>query len=119
MSYDIELLEPETEETIMLDEPHYLTGGTYQLGGTREAWLNITYNYSKYYYEHIDKEKGIRLLYGKTGAESIPILEKAISELGDEKSSDYWEATEGNAKEALRDLLVLAKARPDGVWSGD
>ena len=33
--------------------------------------------------------------------------------------SDYWHATEGNAKRALYGLLAFAKMRPDGVWDGD
>lgn len=48
------------------------------------------------------------------------MLEKAISALGDDvDDSDYWHATEGNAKRALYGLLALAKMRPDGVWDGD
>ena len=54
-----------------------------------------------------------------TGVDSIPLLTKAISKLGDDVSDDYWEATEGNAKRALTQLLTLAKMRPDGVWMGD
>lgn len=64
--------------------------------------------------------KGIRCIYGKTGAESIPMLEKAISALGDDVDDrDYWHGTEGNAKRALYGLLAFAKMRPDGVWDGD
>nr|DAE13757.1 MAG TPA: hypothetical protein [Siphoviridae sp. ctQqU1] len=45
---------------------------------------------------------------------------KAISALGDDvDDSDYWRATEGNAKRALCGLLAFAKMRPDGVWDGD
>jgi hypothetical protein len=32
---------------------------------------------------------------------------------------DYWEATEGNAKRALLQLMALSRMRPDGVWDGD
>ena len=47
-------------------------------------------------------------------------LEKAIAALGDDvDDSDYWNATEGNAKRALYGLLAFAKMRPDGVWDGD
>lgn len=119
MSYDIRLCEPDTGETIYFDSPHQIKGGTYALGGTFEAWLNVTYNYSKFFYKVLDTEKGIRGLYGKTGAETIPMLEKAISLLGDDVDEDYWEPTEGNAKRALRGLLEFAKNRPDGVWDGD
>ena len=54
-----------------------------------------------------------------TGAESIPVLEKAIAPLGDDVDDDYWKSTEGNAKQALLQLVALAKMRPDGVWNGD
>lgn len=84
-------------------------------------WLNVTYNYGHFYYQpEVFGENGIRSIYGKTGAESIPMLEKAISALGDDvDDSDYWHATEGNAKRALYGLLAFAKMRPDGVWEGD
>lgn len=56
----------------------------------------------------------------RRGAESIPMLEKAIAALGDDTDDDdYWHATEGNAKRALYWLLEFAKMRPDGVWDGD
>lgn len=48
------------------------------------------------------------------------MLEDAISKLGDDVDPDYWKPTEGNTKEALNGLLIIAKASdPDGVWEGD
>ena len=49
-------------------------------------------------------------------ADSIPVLEKGIAQLGNDVDDNYWEPTEGNAKKALYGLLALAKLRPDGVW---
>jgi len=118
MSYDVSLLDPVTKETIELENVHDIRGGTYCLGGTREAWLSITYNYGDIY-RRVFGEKGIRTIYGMTGAESIPVLKKVIAALGDDVSNDYWEATEGNAKRALCGLLAFAQLRPDGVWDGD
>ena len=118
MSYDIRLNDPVTGEVIELDSPHQMRGGTYAIGGTSEAWLNVTYNYGKHYYR-VFGEGGIRTIYGMTGAESIPVLKLAIDALGDDVSTDYWEATEGNAKRALCQLLAFAQMRPDGVWDGD
>ena len=118
MSYDITLNDPVTGEVIEFDYPHQIRGGTYAMGGTTEAWINVTYNYSKHYYRVLG-EKGIRSIYGKTGAESIPMLESAIAALGDDVSDNYWDATEGNAKKALYGLLAFARMRPDGVWNGD
>lgn len=119
MSYDISLLDPVTKEVILLDEPHDFKGGTYAVGGTDEAWLNITYNYSKHFCRVFGEEKGIRILYGMTGRESIPVLKKAIEQLGNDVNDDYWKSTEGNAKRALQQLLAFAEQKPDGVWSGD
>lgn len=97
-----------------------ICGGTYAIGGTTELWLNVTYNYAQFYYrDDVFGEKGIRTIYGMTGAESIPILKKAIAALGDDVDDDYWKPTEGNAKLPLTQLLAFAQMRPDGVWAGD
>jgi hypothetical protein len=95
MSYDNSLIDPVTKQTIVLTEPHQLRGGTYQMGGTQEAWLNVTYNYSKHFYRVFparENNGGIRFIYGLTGAESIPILKAAIKQLGDDVDDDYWKA---------------------------
>jgi hypothetical protein len=119
MSYDIYLKDPVINETIELNEPHFMRGATYKLDGDTKLYLNITYNYAEYYYKTIDKEKGIRKLYGITGLESIPILEKAINQLGNDVDEDYYEPTEGNAKRPLVQLLTMAKMCPYGIWDGD
>lgn len=118
MSYDIDLIDPITRETLHLDQPHHMRGGTYCVGGTTECSVNITWNYAEFYYRVFGKQ-GIRSIYGKTGAESIPILESAAAQLGDDATDRHWDATEGNAKRSLMQLIALAKMRPDGVWDGD
>lgn len=119
MSYDIYLLDPVVREPIELDEPHHMRGGTYCVGGSSNAHLNVTYNYSQHYYRVIEGGKGVRSIYGMTGADSIPVLQKAADALGDDIDPDYWKATEGNAKRALLQLIALARMRPDGIWDGD
>lgn len=140
MSYDISLTDPATGETIELEKPHLMTGGTYALGGTRQAWLNITYNYADWYYKDgvfaktKEESKGIRTIYGLTGAESIPVLKTAIKalescqkELSEEERQEYiahnvtgyWLPERTNAIKPLYQLLSLAQMRPDGVWKGD
>lgn len=118
MSYDISLKDPVTKKTIELNEPHFMQGGTYAMGGTKELWLNITYNYSHYYYEATDKdprfahdevscyysdgtkgpietEYGIRGIYGKSGAESIPMLEDMIRRITEKyQKNGEWIETE-------------------------
>lgn len=96
MSYDIYLNDPVTKVPVRLPFAHLLGGGTMRAemrdGGlvqapTTEAWLNITYNYGPYYYEategdsRCETQSGIRGIYGKTGAESIPMLESMIERI--------------------------------------
>lgn len=118
MSYDIKLIDPITKEPIELVAPHHMRGGTYELGGTTRAHLNVTYNYWSIFHRVLGSE-GIRTIYGMSGAESIPLLEGAAAQLGDDVDPDYWKATEGNAKRALLQLVALAKMRPDAVWTSD
>lgn len=118
MSYDISLCDPVTGDTLETEVPHFVRGGMYAMNGITELWLNVTYNYSDVF-QRLFGEKGIRSIYGKTGAESIPMFQKAIGELKNDVSSDYWECTEGNVKKALCSLLSFAQMRPDGVWDGD
>ena len=140
MSYDISLTDPVTKETLEMDTPHQMKGGTYALYGTAEMWLNITYNYARWYYKDgvfpaKDGEKqGIRTIYEMSGAESIPVLKNAISVLENltENISDkereecekqgatgYWMPTRENAIKPLYSLLAFAQMRSDGVWDGD
>ena len=147
MSYDIYLRDRVTKETVHFDTPHQMAGGTYAVGGTNEAWLNITYNYAQWYYkdgvfpdrgeagkDFYYRLTGIRSIYGLSGAESIPILEHAIKtlesmtedlseeeiqEYKDRGAGGYWTPTRANAVRPLYQLLAMAKMRPDAVWDGD
>lgn len=120
MSYDIRLNDSITKQVLQLNEHHFMRGGTYAVNGTKELWLNITYNYAPVFCRSdVLGEKGIRSIYGITGAESIPILKKAVQVLSDEVDPDYWKATEGNVKKSLCQLLSMAQMRPDGIWGGD
>lgn len=120
MSYDIEMQDPETNEALWLNNPRQLVGCNQQVGGSREASISITYNYANIFARVLpenESDTGIRCISGLTGNDSIPILESAVSQLGDDVSSNYWEATEGNAKLALSQLLEMAKSCPKGVWA--
>ena len=111
MSYDISLLDPVTMKTIEFDSPHDMRGGTYAMNGTKEATLNITYNYANYYYDATDADPrfahdevsayysdgttgpiqtryGIRGINGKSGAESIPMLEDMIRSIEEKYKKD-------------------------------
>lgn len=140
MSYDICLCDPVTKETLLLESNHFMTGGTFAIGGTSEMWLNVTYNYAEWYYkdgvfpEINGENNGIRTIYGMSGAESIPVLKNAISvlencsediseeerrECEEQGATGYWMPTRENAIKPLYSLLSFAQMRPDGVWEGD
>ena len=91
-------------------------GGTYCVGGTGVAELNITYNYSKHYYTFLDREEGLLWLHDKRAKDTISRLKKAIMYLGTTKDSDYWASTPGNAGHALNILLKWAKKHPSAKF---
>ena len=104
MSYDINIMRHDGT-AVRLRKRHNCAGGTYALGGTREAWLNVTYNYSAIF-DRLLGEDGIRTIYGMNIKQARPILEAAIAKLGDAKpDADYWKACDGNAKRHCRTWL--------------
>ena len=121
-------------------------GGQFALlsGDLREEDLTfyVTYNYSWYLYETIDKRKGLRFIYGMKGKDAIKILEKALPKLDkmiakeqktkkvlsetwgagndyDDNSTDYWAVSAKNAKKAVEGLIALAKLAPYFTFVGD
>lgn len=134
MSYDIRIINANGDH-VQLKDRHTLIGGTFALGGTVDAWLNVTYNYADLFYKYVDETQGIRAIYGKSVQDADKILAKAIE--GIEKdhpevfedfppgSEDYWEPTPFNAIKALRNLkklgeMALADHPNEQLeWSGD
>lgn len=197
MSYDIDLVNRKTREPVSMNRPQFIRGGmvpavldetTGRLVQTtqRDASINITYNYSSYFYEATEGDKrfahkcggdeveyGIRGLYGKSAMESISMLKDMIARIAEKyqdehgnwlvterrkphyfdkngneiadpiewilhgedyemkeevyaisegDTSDYWEATAGNAIEALWNMIFIATDQmmnEDAVWNGD
>ena len=105
MSYDVNI--KINNKTVILPEKHEITGGTYQVGGTNEAWINITYNYSKWF--HDLWTDGLYEIEGKTVDTVIPMLKSAVMKLGTKQEKDYWKSTAGNAGHSLNRLLKICK----------
>lgn len=118
MSWDVELVDKETKKVMHMPYKHDFRGGNYVLGGTTACEINITYNYGANY-RRVHPENGITDLNGMSGKDSVPILADMIGKLGDEMSDDYWEATDGNAKQPLVAMLIFAAQNPSGVWEID
>lgn len=114
MSWDIYLVD-DKRQVIKLNEPFDRIGGVYSIGGSREAYYNITFNY----YPIFEKVLVIpfRNFDGLPVKDTIEILEKAINSLSeDDETGNYWDATEYNTKKALSDLLYLAELSPNSYW---
>ena len=140
MSYGIRLVDPENDYNVMHTGNRHQEGGNYVafvktadgqiLQGTADCEIHVTYNYSTIYsrvfpqgtarenppYSNKGDNEGIKWLYGRTAEESIPVLEQAVEQLGTERDTDYWKATDGNAGRALNTLLGWARENPNGIW---
>lgn len=111
MSHDVVLLGKDGQP-VQVDR--HRDGGTYVLGGTTEADLNITYNYGGHIFPWIDG--GIRGLHGKRAGDCIDDLTRAVEALGVERDRYYWAATPGNAGYALSILLRWARQHPNATF---
>lgn len=80
MSYDIDLVD-ENGNRYQLDAPHH-EGGTQPVCGWTETHINITWNYSWFYYHFLDHENGIRWLYGRKASDCLPRLKACLLEFG-------------------------------------
>ena len=85
MSHDIRIKRKDGT-VVELKERHVITGGTYALGGTTEAWLNITYNYWRIFHR-LFGEDGITTIYGMNVKDARTILVGAVARLGDAEPS--------------------------------
>jgi hypothetical protein len=86
----------------------YREGGTFALGGSTDADMNITYNYSRLF--------PFRDLHRKRAGDTIDQMQEAVDRLGTDYEDDYWAHTAGNAGYAVSILLDWARQHPDAVW---
>ena len=114
MSYDVCVTKKDSTDTLRLNNQHTMAGGTQAIGGTDEAWLNITWNYSGIFAECFGKG-GIHFIENQSVKETLPKLEQGIKYLEttypitDIPTEDYWAPTPLNVKKALINLVTIAK----------
>lgn len=115
MSWDVALLESALPNAPPVEVELHSEGGIYVFGGTTDACLNITYNYSKFYSKYLD-DIGLKWLDGRKASDCIERLQAAVDTLGTEREDNYWLATCDNAGYALSILLRWAQQHPDAVF---
>lgn len=112
MSWDVSL----KRHGLPVSVERHEEGGTYRVGGTTEAVLNVTYNYSRQY-RPLNGDRSLQeWLGGRRASECADDLRSAVAELGTERSDNYWDATPGNAGYALSILLRWAEDNPDATF---
>ena len=104
MSWDISL---ENDRGPVVVDRH-AEGGTYPLGGTTRAELNVTYNYADLF--------PFRELDGQRAGDTRERMREAIAVLGTQRDQDYWTPTPGNVGHALEILLAWADQYPEATW---
>lgn len=77
------------DENGSVEVERHAEGGTHALGGTSEAEINITYNYSKHIRQALHAD-GLMWLDGQAAHETISALEKAVEQLGTERYTGAW-----------------------------
>ena len=82
---------------------------------------NITYNLSDMYYKCLDKEKGLKIFDEMTCKEALPILQKAIEDLIQNKEEyeklnpeNGWGSYEGLLKRFI-EMKKCCIDNPDGI----
>jgi len=117
MSYSIRYID-DVANTFPIDP--LFEGGILTVGGQTDTQLNVTYNYSWYYYMFLDEKEGIRWLYKKKGKDCIERLTKAIKPfIKHEPYTDYWADTPGNCIKPLKIFLEWCQEYPEGEFDGD
>jgi hypothetical protein len=111
MSWDVYLEDPIGVVQVSRHEE----GGTYALGGTSQAGLNVTYNYGAAFHEAFGTDLR-EFLDGRRARDVIEPLRLAVAKLGTQRDPDYWQATRGNAGHALSILLAWAEQYPAATF---
>ena len=112
MSWNVYMRDAKTGDIVELETPHQFRGGIYQVGGSRSAELNVTYNYGPLLREAWGASRSLSVLDDLTVAEAVPNLAHVIAKYGVHRDEDYWAATPGNVGAAMLDLLNLCALVP-------
>ncbi len=91
-------------------------GSIVAVGGSTDATMCVTYNYSPIYYEKLGYSVA-DYLKDKKASDTLDFLSRAVAKFGTiTPTRNYWDATEGNAGHILVILAKWAKQHPTGIW---
>lgn len=86
---------------------------------------NITYNLSPMYYKAIDEELGLKKLKRMTCKNALPIINKAIQDMIDNKKEyeklnpkNGWGTYDG-LLEQFKEIREVCESNPDGIFDMD
>ena len=133
MSYYVALVDDSREANPYSSWPHpvvdvttHQEGGVIAIGGSSEAAMHVTYNYSSEFCRAWTLAGGSfdgegdgtlgEMIGGKRAADVIEALTKAVEILGAERDPYYWAPTAGNAGYALSVLLGWALQHPNATF---
>jgi hypothetical protein len=113
MGWDVHLELP--DGTTARVESHQ-EGSTIAIGGSDEADMCVTYNYSPIYYEKFGQSLP-DYLKDKRARNTIKFLEKGLKKFTTtDPTGSYWDKNEGNAGHMVVVLLAWARSNPDAIW---
>lgn len=117
MGFSIALVDKDTRDPVQVRP--FSAGSVYAIGGSDEADISITYNYSKLYARvpSWDGKTLRNLVRDQRAGDILPKLREGLAHLGSEKSADYWEPTPGNAGAILKILVGWAEDNPDAIFT--
>lgn len=128
MSWDIYLMDKKGE-VLTIDEP-FEEGGTYQMGGTKECLLNVTWNYGCLFdfkkLNELPAQAGAKLMRQYLEGKPDEVFKGAftaflalypdLESYFEDVIKDYWAPTPINVCNAIRRLLTFSDKHPEGVW---
>jgi hypothetical protein len=108
-------LEDDNGDPVSVDR--FSEGGVVEMGGSTEAMISVTTNYTIHYAPLYGSNlRG--LLDGKKAVDTISDLDHGVTVLFPEnyQGEDYWESTPANAGRIVMILLNWAKQHPNATW---
>jgi len=92
----------------------FTDGGTYAVGGSSDAELNVTYNYGEVFSLF---GWSLKKLHQVRAGDTVDALEHLAAKLPNKPyKADYWAPTPGNAGAVVHRLLAWARQHPDATW---